>query len=208
MKINKLFSHKNKLIELIIFKYFLKKSQSIDKYNYSSIVIRIKKILHIVYKYHTLKKKILFLGTPIENHFYIEKFLKPTQHIALPENIWVNGLITNKKSCFKSLVKSQTYSKNTMSNLLLKLNEPIDLIVIINYIENKAVAEELLNSQIPIIYLYNSKLIANSSIDLNYTVGIKLKPKKTIFNFFFAMIKSIIKKSPQKKFRFQGSTKI
>jgi ribosomal protein S2 len=185
MKIGKLFNSKTRLIELILINFFLNSHNNIK---FSDIKTRIKKILHIVYKYHMLNKKILFLGTPIENHFYIEKFLKQAKHIAIPESIWVNGLITNKKSCFKYLVKKQTYSKNNASKLLLKLNEPIDLILVVNNIENKSLLHEIFNSQIPIIYL-------------NDTLGIELKSKKIVFNFFFSVIKTIIKKTALKKFK-------
>lgn len=207
MKVNKSLHYKNKLIELILLNFFFKKSQKIESNTFNDVVVRIKKILHIVYKYHMLNKKILFLGTPIENHFYIESILKQTKHIAVPKDLWVNGLITNKKSCFKNLIKKQTYSKNSSSKILLKLSEPIDLILIINDIKNKAVAKEILNSQIPVIYFNNSGNKNRSSVDFNYTLGLELMSKKTVFNFFFSMIKTILKKTTMRKFKFTSAFK-
>lgn len=207
MKIEKIFNFKNRLLELLLLKFYFQNSVTTKINTTETIVARLKKILHIVYKYHILNKKILFINASTKNHFYIEKIIKHTKHITIPESVWINGLVTNKKSCLKYLIKNQIYSKNTLNELLLTINEPFDLVLIINNIKNKSLIKEILNSQIPVIYLNTFSNNPRNFNHLNYTLNIELKPKKTISNFFFLILKTIFKKTYARKFKFQKGKK-
>ena len=75
MKIRKIKNHKNKLLKLKILQTEIyTKSQYKNDINFENIEYRLKKILHIIYKYNISNKRILFIGIPLD--IYNTKKLK------------------------------------------------------------------------------------------------------------------------------------
>jgi len=56
------------------------------------------------------KKRILFLGTPLQIISQFKKVLINTKHFFIPEYAWVDGIITNKVLFFKHLSKNKKFS--------------------------------------------------------------------------------------------------
>ncbi|WP_428025518.1 30S ribosomal protein S2, partial [Arcobacter sp.] len=99
---------------------------------------RLKKILHIIYKFHVANKKILFIGTPLKLNYKIKQLLTNKKHSFIPESIWMNGIITNSKSLFKYLTIEDLINKDLDKNLkfLFHLKKQANLIVVLNESSN------------------------------------------------------------------------
>lgn len=75
----------NKLVSLKIFKTF--------SYNFKHYLI--KKLLIILYKFHTNNKKILFFGLSSRVFEFLEIFKLKTKHVFIKNNYWLNGSFSN-----------------------------------------------------------------------------------------------------------------
>lgn len=201
MKIKKTIKYKEKLIELeLLNTKIYEKNYDI---NLNIFTTKLKTILHLIYKYHMLKKKILFVGTPLKIHKQIENLLKNTKHTVIPESVWVNGLFTNKRFCFKYLIKNQAINNTYSSKFLLQIKEKPDLIVVINKSSNKVISQELMHARVPVISLDNS-FDANKNLDLSYRVNgtFNFTAYTQKDNFFYCFLKATIKKAKRlKKFK-------
>lgn len=86
MKIKKIVSYNNKLLKLkLIQSKIYNKNYIINNIKIEDIQFRLKKAFYIIYKYHVLKKKILFVGTYWRASKNLKKVLKNTKHFLVPE---------------------------------------------------------------------------------------------------------------------------
>ena len=86
MKIKKIVSHNNKLLKLkLIQSKVYNKNYNINNIKIEDIQFRLKKAFYIIYKYHVLKKRILFVGTPWRTSISLKKILKNTRHLLIPK---------------------------------------------------------------------------------------------------------------------------
>lgn len=164
-----------------------------------NIEIRLKKVLQIIYEYHKNKKKILFIGVPLKFSKSIQFLFQKTRHIFLPNSIWVNGILTNQYSCFQYILSSQKPIKNKMTNLLFKLRNKSDLIVILNASETIPQIIEGHKTKTPII-AFNSSFI-DSTFKITYKIPGYFHFYKNEFknNFFYYILASIFKKFTMNK---------
>ena len=65
--------------------------------NLNQIVVDIKKVLQIIFQYHKVEKRILFLGLPYKLESRVNQL---TKHIAIPKNFNIQGVISNYNSKF------------------------------------------------------------------------------------------------------------
>ena len=166
MKIATLRKYKTKLLRLKLLKTKIyKNKKKIDYLYLKNIEVRLKKILHIIYRFHATNKKILFIGTPLKLDKQIKQLLKRKKHSFIPESIWMNGVITNSKSSFKHLLKRHSFTNDATSEFLFDLKNRINLIVILN--EN-----------------FNQVALKESSLKRVLTILLK-KLFQTTFFFFF-----------------------
>ena len=70
-----------------------------------NVEFKFKNVLNIIFKFHLVNKKILFVGTPLQLNKQLKKLFKKAHHLILPEKIWFNGVLTNSKSIFRFLFK-------------------------------------------------------------------------------------------------------
>ena len=177
MKINKKTIKTKQLLQFHILKSRiydkkLNNSNSLDyltNMNISKLILKLKKSIEIIFKFHKQKKKILFIGIPklIENKINLE-----TNHIAIPKFYNIFGLFINK-SVLKSLrLKYQILKKSKKINFSKLINKP-DLIVIFN--------SEFKNNKRNLFHSYE--------IPGNFNFN-----KKSIDNLFFKVINSILNK--------------
>ena len=195
MKIKNIIKRKNKLISLNILKSKSHKKFQISdlKTNTKQTELYLKKAAQILYMYHLVGKRILFLGFPIS----FKHILKKTKHILIPESSWLNGMITNQLLRFNYLLTNQQKQfPFKIVQLLLKLQKKIDLIVVFNSNNNFNAIEEGYVSRIPIIggsaslNSRDSKVTYKITGDFNY-----IKDKLPSSNFFISMVKMVLKKS-------------
>lgn len=202
MKVKKITHYSYKLLKLQLIKAKVyKKNNQLDKFNNNSIEqveIFLKKALHVIYHYHLNNKKIFFVGVPstIEKKFL--NTLKKTNHLFLPESIWVNGILSNKASIYQYLRLKQLKTiknlshKNKDLKLLFLIKKKPDLVVILNQKMEKAAINESYKLRIPTITLNLDSVYQDKSL---YKVpgNFKFLNKKTN-NVFFLLLNSIFKK--------------
>jgi len=198
MKINKSYVNKTKLIELKFLKTKIyKKNYTL---NLDNLTAKLKTILKIIYKYHSINKKILFVGTPLKIHNKLELLIKKTKHTIIPEGVWVNGILNNKHFCFKYLIKQQSIKYSSVNKILLQIRERADLIVIFNQNKNKLVMKELATTLKPIIVLddqFTSDSTTNSISDYVINGDFSFTYKKKRDNFFYSLLKATLKRTKQ-----------
>lgn len=161
---------------------------------------QIKKVLNIIYQYHIRNKKIMFVNVPFFIIKNMAKIKKKINHLFIPENIWINGLITNQSACFYSLFLKK--KKNPNIKFFLKFKNKSDLIVNFNAkntnIEN--LIKESYNQTIPSISFNNDKYF--NLHKPTYSIKKSFLDLENNIIFFFSILKAIFKKktSLQKNF--------
>ena len=201
MKLHKI--NFNKVFNLKLLKTKVYTKQKKINHNKNKMVeLHLKKAFSIIYKYHTTNKKILFIGTPVNKNQQFNHLLLNTNHIFIPEFIWINGTISNSYYIFKHLFKQSKLNpmNKKKSNYLFKLDNTYNLIVILNEKLNNIVLKEALTKGIPIISLNCNDTLLNFHPATYQILGnFDLINKKTRNNAFYNILKSILKKA--KKFK-------
>lgn len=118
--------------------------------NLNQIIVDIKKVLQIIFQYHQIEKRILFVGLPYKLE---SKINQHTRHVAIPKNLDVQGMISN--SNWKSLTSrknsNQIWLKNSSKFLLPKLSKRLDLIILFEHDKSKTIFSEAEVAKIPLV---------------------------------------------------------
>ena len=130
--------------------------------NLNQIVVDIKKVLQIIFQYHKVEKRILFLGLPYKLESRVNQL---TKHIAISKNFNIQGVISNYNSkSFKSDRNSnQAWLKNSSKFLLPKLSKKLDLIVLFNHDNSETILSEAGVAKIPVIFFGTNFGLQNSA---------------------------------------------
>lgn len=197
MKITTLNKYKTKLLKLKLLKTKTYKNKKNTNYLLlKNMETRLKKTLHVIYKFHIANKKILFIGTPLQLNNYTKQLLKNKKHTFIPESIWMNGIITNPESSFKHLLKRHAISNDTTSKFLFNLKNQIDLIVILNEKCNLTSLKESSLKRVPVISLNSSYNLSHINLATYKVAGDYNFGKKTIRNNLFSIfLSSLLKKA-------------
>ena len=195
IKTKKIIKNKTKLIKLKILKtQIYKKKNNLSKIKIEDIIWRLKKGLHIIYKYHVHNKQILFVGSPLYNSYKTKQLLKNTKHILIPKSVWINGILTNQQSSFQYLSKNTNNKK--ISKLLFQLKKKSDLIVILGQSFNINALNESYVTRIPIIVLNSNLNILDTKptykIPGNFSFN---KKKKVRHHIFYSILNATLKKA-------------
>lgn len=159
-----------------------------------NIEYRIKKILHIIYQFHINNKTILFVGIPTNLINEVAKLFAGTKHIFIPQNIWINGAITNQQTIFRYLLKLKS-TNSTNAGLLFQLKQKSDLIVVLNEKNNESVLKEGYLSKKPIICLNSSSLnTMNDKVTFRVPGNFNFTNKKLNNSFLYLIFKAISRK--------------
>ena len=203
MKITTVKKYKTKLLKLKFLKTRVyKNAKNLDYLLLKNMETRLKKILHVIYRFHLANKRILFIGTPLKLDNQLKQLLKNKKHNFIPESVWMSGIITNSRSLFKHLIKQHNINKNKTSKFLFSLKNQTDLIVLLNENSNQAALKESSLKQVPIISLNVNHNFFKSNFSTYKAIGNYNFSKKTIRNnFFFLLLNSILKKAEQAKKR-------
>ena len=197
MKLAVLHKYKTKLLKLKLLKTKLHKSQkNFDYLLLKDMETRLKKILHVVYRFHAANKKILFIGMPIKLNNQIKQMLKGKKHSFVPESIWMSGVITNARSSFKHLAKQHAINNDKTSKFLFNLKDQADLIVLLNEKLNMTALIESSSKRIPTISLDATYNLTNLNLSTYKVPGdYAFTDKKIRDNIFFLLLNSILKKA-------------
>ena len=202
--------YKTKLLKIKLLKAKTwKPKKNIDYLLIKNMEVRLKKILHIIYKFHVANKKILFIGTPLKLNYKTKQLLKSKKHNFVPESIWMNGIITNSKSSFKYLTRQYVINKDKSLKFLFHLKKQANLIVVLNENSNLTAFKESTLKRIPIISLNASCNFSDfTSLSTYKAIGDYSFTKKTIRNrFFFLLLNSVLKKAERAKLHYPHPVK-
>lgn len=158
------------LLNIILVKY--------QKVNFNSrFIVKLRHVLKIIHNFNKKKKYIWFIG--FNSLKFINKITLKSNHLFLPENFWLQGLVVNKK-----FVKFKSKLKNYRTP---------DLVIIFgNTSKLSEIITELCKQDIPVI-LFGSlpKLFLKSYY--SEVVFIENFSKK-VKSFIFFLIYSVLKK--------------
>lgn len=198
MKLKRTSLYKNKVLKLQLVKTkIFDKKQYLNNIKLEDIEYRLKKALHLIYKFHIKNKKIAFIGTPVILTPNFRSLFKTTNHAIIPESIWMNGILTNQSSSFRYLSKDQKTAK--LLEILFQLKRKSDLIVICDSSINAVALEEGYVAKIPIISFGNNFSITNNKS--SYKIPGNFNSKVQIFrnNFLFSILLATLKKADKTK---------
>ena len=197
MKVVKLNKHKTKLLKLKLLKTKIYKNQKDLNYLLlKDVETRLKKALHIIYRFHVANKKILFIGTPLRLNNPIKQLLKSKKHSFIPELVWINGIVTNSKPSFKHLLKRHAVTSDKTSKFLFNLKNQTDLIVVLNEQLNLVVLQESSLKRIPTISLNSNYDLPNMNLSTYKIAGdYSFGQKEIRNNLFFLLLSSLLKKA-------------
>lgn len=195
MKINKTAAHKHKLLKLKLIKTKIYKKNHNNFIQIEDIVNRLRKALHVIYKYHANNKRILFVGSPLHIDSQLKKLIKNTKHTIIPESIWMSGLLTNKDACFKYLSKNQRSVNSKISEILFQVKKKSDLVVILNASSNTTALNEGYLTRIPVISLNCNLDITDPKPSYKIPGNFKFTQKKVRNTFFYSILSATLKKA-------------
>lgn len=170
MKIKKIKKYQYTLLKLNLIKSQVYKKK-LQKNNHDDVIniktehieLHLKTALQIIYKYHIYKKKILFIGVPHNFQKKLSKILKKTKHVAIPQSIWINGILSNRFAIFRHLylkrlknIEKKFHLKNKTINFLVSVIRRPNLIVIFNQNLEQNALNETYRLKIPVITLDNN----------------------------------------------------
>jgi len=115
---------------------------------------KLKRTIKLIYKFHRKNCSILFTDVP---YIFQSQHLK-TNHMLLPENSWVEGVLANKSFIFKFLKKMLAkYRKeeksDTVLKCLLEIKNLPDIIVTFDRVFNETLISEAKRLEVPIILI-------------------------------------------------------
>lgn len=160
--------------------------------NLNETIFNLKKALQVIFQYHTQNKRILFVGAPSKLESKINKL---TNHIAVSQDINVQGFISNYSNKFLLDTKQLNKQKTVQFKLLLpKLLKKPDLVVIIAHEKVETINKECAVAKLPIIDFKSENV--SKKIWLTFSHGLQLAQNnsnlasdKTLFsiglNFLF-----------------------
>ena len=167
-------------------------------------IFNLKKSLQIIFQYHTRNKRILFIGVPAKLE---SKINNKTNHVAVSQDMNIQGLISNRSS--QTLIGTKQITKQKtikFKSLLPKLSKKPDLVVVVAHDKIDGIYKECAVAKLPIInfktettsketwstYSYdleltqkNSNLTADKnlfSIGLNFLFKISDIKERKLFN--------------------------
>ena len=201
MKIEKKIKYRNKVLKLKLLKTkTYEKKHHLKNITIEDVEYRLKKTLHIIYKYHLNNKKILFLGGELNTSNKIKLLIQNTKHVLIPEIAWMNGMITNSSANLKYLTKNQKTINNKLSEILFQLKKKSDLIVILSHSLNINALEEGYSTKIPIIFLNSNLDILDFKTSYKVPGTFKFTNKKIRDNLFYSILAATLQKANKTKF--------
>jgi ribosomal protein S2 len=204
MKTNILKINKHKLFKLKLIKSkVLKKKHYLNDITIENIVLKLKKVLYLIYKYHLNNKRILFIGNPLKINKELTKVFIKTKHIFIPKSYWIDGIITNQQSSFKSHFKQESQI-NKISQRLLQLKKRGDLAVIIDQKSENSALKESYVARIPVISLNSNSNDFDEKSNYNVPVSLVSSKHNINNNLFYSLLFTTLKKAQiaKKKFSF------
>ena len=177
MKIKKIINSKHVLLRLSLLKFF-QASSNCKSTDFELIELSIKRVLQIIYEYHSANKQILFIDLPLSYSENFKNLSKKTKHYNLSQKMLAKSFLSNGLNSYKHIdAKSQKFQP------LQKVRRP-DLIVFCNNQPGLNVLKETAALKIPVLS-FNVKFLTLQSYS---------SPKTHAQILFFFMLNSVLKR--------------
>lgn len=150
------------------------------------IEICLKRVLKIIYGFHINNQKICFVGVPEVNKKMFNTVISNTKHLMIPENTWINGILSNKTSIFKYLNNKLFLDNST--EFLFQIKQKPKLIVVFNSKLEMNVLIEAKKLKIPTIVL-NSNSFLNEYFLYDLPLNIEHMKNKLFFVLLYSILK-------------------
>jgi ribosomal protein S2 len=158
------------LLNSKIYEHGTKKGNStfLTDLNITKTISEFKKSLNVIFEYHQLNKKILFVGLPPKLELKINQ---RTHHTAVDRNVELQSLLTNnlKSSKLSKLAKHLAF-KDYFKLSLVKFSQKPDLIVLLAHEKKQKVILENNLAKIPLIVFNSSDCLEDNSLNGFYNV--------------------------------------
>lgn len=196
-QILKLYLLKSKMYEQVIKKNNFNFSGDVDLVR---ILTSFKKVLQIIFNFHKLEKRILFIGMPKKLEVKVNRL---TNHVAVPTDFDLQGTLSKNLDIKK--FKSNDVS---VQSLLPKLSTKPDLIVIFSAKKRDFILSESYSKKIPLINFGTDCDLKDVWLNNSYNVRINNSNfiSTSNKNLFFIGLNFLFK-AGKKKVRNQISTK-
>ena len=136
-------------------------------------IFNLKKSLQIIFQYHARNKRILFIGVPTKLESKINKM---TNHVAVPKDLNIQGLISNRSN--RNLVSTkQTTKQKTIKfkSLLPKLSKKPDLVVVVAHEKIDGIYKECAVAKLPIINFKTENILKETWSTYSYDLELTQK---------------------------------
>lgn len=115
----------------------------------NQMIVNFKKILQVIFQYHNINKRILFIGMPKKLELKINK---ATNHVAIPTDFNIQGIISNNSDIIAAINKQENkYKLFNFKALLPKLSKKPDLVVMVSHDKKQNILKECFVAKVPII---------------------------------------------------------
>jgi hypothetical protein len=171
----------------------------------NQIIINFKKILQVIFQYHSQNKRILFIGIPKKLELKINK---TTNHVAVSKSFNIQGLISNNANVNMQNTKHENRHRLFgFKSLLPKLSKRPDLVVLISHDKKQNILKECFVAKTPIINFETDNeskeiwSIYSHKVQLNNNNSSLIHNKNIFFiglNFLFKISKTNNKLSKSK----------
>lgn len=159
------------LLNSKIYEHGTKKENSsfLTDLNLNKTISEFKKSLNVIFEYHQLNKKILFVGLPPKLELKINQ---RTHHVAVGRNVELQSLLTNnlKSVKFSKGVKQSAAFKHSFNLSLAKFSQRPDLIVLSVYEKKQKTIIENNFAKIPLVIFNSNDYLKNNSFNGFYNI--------------------------------------
>lgn len=187
MKVKQFVCKKKTLLKLQLLKTkTYKTSNFFTGLNLENLEYRLIKGLKILYKYHNVHKKFIFLSNFLKIKLKLNNLLKQTIHKYLLRFCYYNNIV---EDCF--LLKKLQKNTSFIYQSLISQNKH-NLCIILNKNVNKMNLNKNYDVKIPIIFINNDFIKLN--LNLTYKIFGNFLHKKSQFFILFSLLNSIFKK--------------
>ena len=141
-------------------------------------IFNLKKSLQIIFQYHTRNKRILFVGVPTKLEARINK---TTNHVAVSQDLNIQGLISNRSNRNLMGTKQTTKQKTIkFKSLLPKLSKKPDLVVVVAHEKIDGIYKECAVAKLPIINFKTENLSKETWSTYSYDLELTQKNSNLI----------------------------
>ena len=160
------------LLKSRVYEYPIKKTNFNDLIaaNLDQIIVDMKRALQVIFQYHQINKRILFIGLPSKLELKINS---STRHTAIASSFNIQGLISNNNINSALNIQSLRHKSVKQSSVLLtsKFAKSPDLIVLFSHDKSSSILSEAWVAKIPVINFVAKDNFTDCSIPVAYSIN-------------------------------------